>query len=411
MKRIIIISLFMLLSIAAYCQSVATSPYSIYGLGSLYQSDFGPISAMGGTGIALPSSTFINNKNPSSLAFIGKNSFFYDFGAKTIFSTYKDKSKTEKKKNTQFSHIAFAFPVNSKSGISIALLPYSSASYVISNYRMKINNSNEYYYLDAESKGGLNSFDVAYGYQLSKKLALGIKPSVYFGSIEENKNFSIANSITTINTTSNYKGVRFTLGSQFCVDSTFVLGLTVKTPAKISAGKKQSIKSVNGTDTEIVAAEIVSDAVNYYLPLEIGFGVNKRFKNNMSFSVDYEKSLWNSTNQSSIYGQFTNQDKLSVGFSYFKDQLRKTNFYEKIHYYLGMNYDSGFLLINDQKVDNIAFSVGFGIPLEHTNSQFNISYSYGIKAKVSNDLIKENYHKIGINFSFEAIWFMKGKYE
>ena len=76
-----------------------------------------------------------------------------------------------------------------------------------------------------------------------------------------------------------------------------------------------------------------------------------------------------------------------------------------------MSYDSGFLRVSDQKVDNLAFSAGFGIPIERTNSQFNISYSYGIKAKVSNDLIKENYHKIGINFSFEAIWFLKSKYD
>lgn len=405
-----IILFLMIQSIYTYSQSVATSPYSVYGLGSLYESDFGSLSAMGNTGIALPSSTFINNKNPASLGYIGSNSFFFDFGVKTIQSTYEDNSKKENKKNFQFSNIAFAFPINSKSGISFALKPYSSASYLISDYKLKIENSNEDYYLNADSKGGLNNFEIAYGHKISKKITLGITPSIFFGNIDENRSFIIANSETQISKNSSYKGIRFTIGSQFKVNSTFVLGLVAKAPAKISATKSQFITSVNGSETELIVDDIVSDATSYYLPLEFGIGANKVFKNNMSLSLDYEKSLWRTTNQSSIYGDYTNQDKLSVGFSYFNNK-RHTNFSKRLHYFSGINYDSGFLLINNQRINNMAFSIGMGIPLEFTHSLLNISYSYGIKGKVSNDLIKENYHKIGVSLSLEAIWFVRKKYD
>jgi hypothetical protein len=57
------------------------------------------------------------------------------------------------------------------------------------------------------------------------------------------------------------------------------------------------------------------------------------------------------------------------------------------------------------------FSIGVGLPLEFTKSALNISYSYGIKGTVGNDLIKENYHMIGINLSLEAIWFVKRKFD
>ena len=33
------------------------------------------------------------------------------------------------------------------------------------------------------------------------------------------------------------------------------------------------------------------------------------------------------------------------------------------------------------------------------------------KEHVGNDLIKENYHKIGINLSLEGIWFVKRKFD
>lgn len=408
-KSTIIILFFILKTVQIQAQSISTSPYSVYGLGSLYESDFGPISAMGSTGIALESSTFINNKNPASLASTGLNSFFFDFGAKAISSIYEDNSKKEKKKNFQFSHIAFAFPINSKSGASFALKPYSSASYVISDYKLKIENSNEDYILDADSKGGLNVFDVSYGYKISKKMALGITTSFYFGNIEDKRSLSIANSLTSIEKNSNYKGIRFTLGNQLKITPSSVLGITLKTPSKINASKIESIYSANGSETEVVQDDIVSDATNYYLPLEIGIGYNKIFKNRINVSFDFEKSFWNMTNQSSIYGDYTNQDKFSLGFSYLKNK-RSINFLEKINYFSGVNYDSGFIVVNNEKVNNMAFSVGIGIPLERTNSLLNLSYTYGTKGKVSHDLIKENYHKIGINLSFEAIWFEKRKY-
>lgn len=397
-------------SIQVYAQSVSTSPYSIYGLGSLYESDFGSIAAMGSTGIALPSSTFINNKNPASLSTIGANSFFFDTGAKSIWTTYQNKSKKEIKNNFQFSHIALAFPINSKSGASIALKPYSSASYLISDYKIDIENSNEFYYLDATSNGGLSNLDISYGYKISKKMALGVTSAVYFGSIEDKKVFTIADSKTTINSDSSYKGLRFTIGNRFEVDTTFTLGFTLKAPSKISAYKKQSISTIDNANSTLIIDDIASKNTSYYLPLELGFGLNKIFKNNLSLSFDYEKSFWNATNQASIYGAFTNQDKLSVGCSYYTNK-RKIHFYDKLHYYSGIKYDSGFLLINNKRVNNMSFSAGIGIPLERTNSLINISYSYGVKGKISNDLIKENYHTLGVNLSMEALWFVKRQYD
>jgi len=59
----------------------------------------------------------------------------------------------------------------------------------------------------------------------------------------------------------------------------------------------------------------------------------------------------------------------------------------------------------------MSFSLGVGIPLEHTKSLLNITYSYGQKGNIGDDFIKENYHKIGINLSLEAIWFVKRKYD
>lgn len=409
-NKIWFILLFILQSYGVFSQSVSTSPYSIYGLGSLYESDFGSISSIGSSGIALPSTSFINNKNPASLGYIGKYSFFFDTGLNGVQTTYNSQTSNEKRKNFQFSHIALAFPINAKSGVSASLKPYSSATYRIANYEIPISNSNESYYLDASSSGGLNNFDLSYGYKVKKTMTLGLTTSFYFGTINDNKNFTIANSITNINKKSFYHGIRFTLGNQIKIDSTLTIGLTVKTPTKLTASKNQSVITANQTETQYIETNLDSDVTNYYLPVEFGMGFSKAFKKNINLTFDYEKSLWNGTNQTNLYGTFKNQDKFALGLSYFKKE-HSIYYSDRIHYFSGINYDTGFLSINNKSINNLSFSLGIGIPIDNSKSLLNITYSYGQRGKVDSDLIKENYHKIGINLSLEGIWFVKRKFD
>jgi hypothetical protein len=410
-NKIALASLFMLFTINTFSQSISSSPYSMYGLGSLYDSDFGSISSIGSSGIALPSNRFINNLNPASLGYMYQNHFLFDVGGKSILSTYENSSKKESRNNFQFSHIALAFPVTSKSAVSVALQPYSSAAFKISNLLLPIENSADTYVLNASGSGGLNDFDLSYGYRIGKKIALGISTNFLFGNTIDNRDYTVSNSITTINKKSYYNGVRVSLGSQVQIDSTLSLGVNFKSPSQIKASKVQSVISYNNSITTTIETDANYDVDDYYLPLEIGVGLSKVFKNNLNFTLDYKKSLWNGTNQSDIYGNYINQDKFALGFSYSKTKSIRS-YFDRIQYATGFNYDSGFLEIDNKRINNLSFSVGVSLPVENqTFSTLNVTYSYGQKGSISNGLIKENYHKISLNLSLDGIWFVKRKFE
>lgn len=410
-NKIALASLFMLFVINTFSQSISSSPYSMYGLGSLYDSDFGSISSIGSSGIALPSNRFINNLNPASLGYMYQNHFLFDVGGKSILSTYENSSKKESRNNFQFSHIALAFPVTSKSAVSVALQPYSSAAFKISNLLLPIENSADTYVLNASGSGGLNDFDLSYGYRIGKKIALGISTNFLFGNTIDNRDYTVSNSITTINKKSYYNGVRVSLGSQVQIDSTLSLGVNFKSPSQIKASKVQSVISYNNSITTTIETDANYDVDDYYLPLEIGVGLSKVFKNNLNFTLDYKKSLWNGTNQSDIYGNYINQDKFALGFSYSKTKSIRS-YFDRIQYATGFNYDSGFLEIDNKRINNLSFSVGVSLPVENqTFSTLNVTYSYGQKGSISNGLIKENYHKISLNLSLDGIWFVKRKFE
>ena len=187
-----------LMTINSFSQSISSSPYSLYGLGSVYDSDFGSIPSIGSSGIALPSGSYINNLNPASLGYIPQNHFMFDLGGKAILTTFQSNSKSEKRNNFQFSHIAFAFPVTKNSGFSISLHPYSSASFKISNLKLPVENSAENYTLDAIGTGGLNKFDFSYGYRINKKLSLGVSGSVLFGNTTDDRSYTVEKSVTAI---------------------------------------------------------------------------------------------------------------------------------------------------------------------------------------------------------------------
>ncbi|MCI9843169.1 aromatic hydrocarbon degradation protein [Flavobacterium pectinovorum] len=407
-NKITFISCFILMYVTSFSQSISSSPYSLYGLGSLYDADYGSIPSIGSSGIALPSDTFINNLNPASLGYLPMNHFMFEIGGKAIGTTFQSSVKTEKRNNFQFSHIAFAFPVTRKSAFSIALRPYSSASFKISEFKLPISNSSEYYTLNAEGSGGLNNFDFSYGYRVSKKISMGFTGTVLFGNTTDERSYTISNSITAINKKTDYSGLRATLGTQYKIDSTFTIASTFKLPAQIKASKVQSVENISNTNESVIESNVASDTDDYYMPLEIGFGISKRFKNNINVTFDYEKSLWNDTNQSQLYGDFVNQDRFALGFSFRKNKNIRS-YWDSVRYGAGLNFDTGYLEVDGKRVNNTAISFGVSLPVDNTFSVLNISYSYGQKGKIGEGLIKENYHKLSLNLSLDGIWFVKRK--
>ena len=409
-SKIACLSCLILMSLTSFSQSISSSPYSLYGLGSVYDSDFGNIPSIGSSGIALPSASFINNLNPASLGYLPQNHFMFDVGGKSISTTYQSSLRSESRNNFQFSHLAFAFPVTKNSGFSIAIRPYSSAAFKISNLKLPIENSQDFYYLTATGSGGLNNLDLSYGYRFGKKWSVGASASVLFGNTKDNRSFLIMNSITSIQKKTHYSGLRATLGTQYHVDSTLTVATTFKVPTRIKASKVQTVQTIADDVVTTIESDVASDTDDYYMPLEMGIGISKRFKNNLNMTLDYEKSLWGSTNQSELYGNFVNQDRFALGFTYNgRKNIRK--YWDRVQYAAGANFDTGYLEIDGKRIHNAAISIGLNLPLENTYSSLNISYSYGQRGRVSDNLIKENYHKISLNLSLDGIWFVKRKFE
>ena len=391
----------------AQSEGLTSSPYSLYGLGIINQTSMGKTNALGYSGIGLRTDTAINNLNPSNYALTPQNSFFYDIGILGELNSYGNAGDQESKNTLNFSNLAFAFRIAERLGAGVSLIPYSDVGYSLLGLVSNIEGSNENYASNVSGLGGLNDFAFNVGYGLSDTFRLGVKGSLLFGNIEETETFSLSNSYFQLNETTNYSGFRLGLGTQFDISDAVTFGSTVQFPVSLKGNLTRSVnKTLDGVEVTVVDEE-EDTASDFKLPLEFGLGFSARIMKSFVLSADYKRNFWDATNQSENIGTYTDQSIYAIGVEFSKND-RGFNYWERMKFRAGFNYDDGYIAINNQKIDGYTLTTGLGIPIGKTsNSIINLSYSYGSKGRIQNILVKENYHTLTLNFSLEDLWFRK----
>ncbi|MEL4307548.1 OmpP1/FadL family transporter [Joostella sp. CR20] len=392
----------------AQSESLTSSPYSLYGLGVINQSSIGKVNGMGYTGIAMKPNGYINNLNPASYALIPQNNFLFDIGGKAEINNYANKNNSENNSSFNFSNIALAFPINQKMGMGFTLIPYSQVGYSIIGLETNIEGSTEVFESNILGSGGLNEFTGNFGFSVSPRISVGFNASVLFGNIQEEENFTISSAAFGLEEETSYRGVQVGFGTQIDVLKNVTLGATVKLPTTLKGSLERSTYKTLDYNSTTVESDVEDDAADFDLPLQFGLGISSRlFNEQLLINADYRKSFWDATNQTDHIGTYTDQNSYGIGFEY-QNNNRNNSYLKRIAYRTGINYDDGYLQINDDKISGYSFTGGLGLPISNrNNSTLNISYSYGTKGFVKNILVKENYHLITINVNLQDFWFVK----
>ncbi|GHC46798.1 OmpP1/FadL family transporter [Ulvibacter litoralis] len=402
------LSLLFFISVSAFSQTndLSSSPYSLYGLGLRNNLNTGEANTLGKTGIASHSTSSINGLNPASFASFHSNSFLYDIGVKVQQETLVEGGVDESRTNANFSSLAFAFPVSSKFGVGLTLLPFTNVGYFVSGVPNEIEGSNEQFNSDIYGSGGLNDIKINAGYKVTDKLSVGVSGSYLFGKIEENETNYFQDNVLYVNEENFYSGFQLKTGLQYTFNSNFSFGAVASLPTSLK-GDQENTVTLSVADAVGTVEESQKDLDAFKLPLEIGLGVETKLKENLSFNIDYTRRFWSATNQTDQSGTFVNQDIIGLGTKYIPNK-NSTNYWDRMNYRAGLNFDSGSIEINNTRVSNYEATIGLGIPFsKKNNSMLNVGYSYGVQGRVANNLIQENYHLLTLNLSLENIWFVK----
>ena len=106
-----------------------------------------------------------------------------------------------------------------------------------------------------------------------------------------------------------------------------------------------------------------------------------------------------------------NSMRISGGLQYTPEFNSVTKYYKRMQYRLGGAYSNTPLTLNDTQLKEMSVSFGFGIPVRKSRTKYDVSLIVGQRGTTDNNLIKEQFVRVGLSVSYDGIWFVKRKYD
>ena len=415
-KLLSILALFIAFSIDLEAQISTSSPYSRFGLGDLDQSIFPQYNACGGALTAISSSKSINPFNPASYASFGPNTFLLSTGGWHKTTRFQNVSNKQNANNNGFSHFVLGFPISKEIGSSFGMIPYSSTGYMI-NVRDNNNVADINYYGD----GGISKIYFGGAYEPFEWLSIGLNASYLFGGLNRRKQLIFDDDSymsSRANSKINLKGYYFEFGLLYKrilnENDKFFIGITANDNSAIRANKTELVETFEFSGTlESPKDTFVNSSEwgNINLPRFISTGISYVKGKKWLFSADYTIQNWADYTIFNESDNLANSMRLSAGTQYTPDYNSITKYYKRIDYRIGASYSNTPLQFDNDQLTEMSLSFGFGIPVRKSRTKYDFSCSIGKRGKTSNNLIKEQFFRLGLSVTYDGIWFIKRKYD
>lgn len=432
---LILVGIGLLFSISSYAQSSSShSPYSQFGLGQMRGDLLPQMRAMGGISTAvrlqggLPT---LNISNPASYS--GFNRTILDAGLYGNITQLEKGSLAGNTADFAFSHFAFGFSLNRTNGpkvggISFGLMPYSDVGYH-TNASRQIDNTP--YTTSLVGEGGLNKAYVGYGVSPFKNFSIGANVGFLFGNLYNKSVIEFPQGYGFYNTsqtnTRRVTGVTADYGAQYLLPLGNRTNLTIGYSGSLNNAVNSQVTSmVTRTQTDFSSdvteqvpidtssTNLLSDRkINLPLKHNVGFTLSKGI--NWMVGADFNYADW------SNFQTMQGEDKLgkNIGIAVggqIKPDPTSLNYLKVVDYRLGFRYNKTHMTVNNERINDMAVTVGFGLPLPEsgfgrTFSNINISAEFGQQGTLNNNLIRERYINIHFGFTINDAWFIRRSYD
>jgi len=389
------------------------SGYSRYGIGDLRYFNSGRSAGMGGAGLALLPSNTIGQLNPAAWT----NIFRTQFSVGMLYEGFStaDSATSAFLSGMNFNGAAFAFPVVSSSGITLAvgLTPYSTINYHIVSPQ---SNAGLLYDVEYIGEGGISLGFLGSSVKIGNSLHLGAKLNYYFGTMRhtvsqqfaDNSLFTDVENLRTLSA----KGIGITIGGVYTgfrnvfhleESSFFNLGVVFSTPASMSATEEHLLTYTTSSATS--RDTIYLPESSFTLPLSLGVGIaygTERY----ALAADVSYQPWRDVTGT---GVMLPPRRNSVRLSFGGELLPKrepTTFVERVAYRAGFFYHASYYRIRSQAINEIGFTAGCGLPVI-SDTRLNIGIEYSFRGTTVSQLQKDKILRISFTLNGGEQWFYR----
>ncbi len=396
-------------------QQSTYSLYSAYGLG--IENFEGNIANTSMGGISSYSDNFsyaVNN--PATYADLKLTSF--GIGTSRLVTQIKAHDGTATAKQTSFDYLNIAIPTG-KFGFGIGLRPYRTIAYRLQSEQT--DNILGDFSKDQQGSGTVNNVYFGLGSTILKGLKLGAEFQYNFGRLEE----QIVNYYeTTFDTRYIYQtdvsGFAFNFAAIYDYDinetTLLRLGVTHKISDDFSLENSQeraTVTNENGIDVVEDIESVDTEDRSFKIPSVSTASLSIK-KQNRWFAATELYSTNNMDYGDPIYDRaeitYIRAYGAKLGGHYIPKFNSLTNYFNKITYRFGAQYDRLGVMIENEQIENFGISFGLGLPLPRQYSLFDIGFKLGTRGRITDRLVKENYFRMSLGLTLGQKWFKKRKY-
>jgi hypothetical protein len=407
MKKIFLfLSLFLsFFSSLSMAQSDNTnSPYTRYGYGQLADQSFATQRGMGGIGYGLRNSKIINPLNPASFSAIDSMTFMLDFGIKGQAGWFEEKSNSATRYNAGIEYLALQFPLAKGLGMGVGFEPVSYVGYQYAEDSLQTSQKS---YASYSGKGGLNKVYATLSYRILNRFSFGVNVGYLFGDIIHSRSVSINVSkshIVSWTDSLRSRGLSYEMGFQYMQpigkneEMVFGVVYTPKTKFGATVMTGESKYDESGQMTGDPLLNVREDLV-FQLPETYAVGLSYRKFNKWTVGADFQYQKWANVKFYDKADTLSNRMKINLGAEYIN----------KLHYRAGAYYSNSYVIVKGTGYKEYGASLGLGIPMIDKRSFLNLALEYSILNPKMKTLLKEQYLKFTLSYTFNELWFFKRK--
>lgn len=428
----------LLIVLSSTVMAQGNSPFSQFGPGDYYNSNFQSNFSKAGIGASNTSGNTLNPTNPASYSQLTLTTG--ETGIYSSLNFLNSSNGSDLFTNTNLSSFGLGFPLSDKWGMALGLTPYTKQNYSFSFEDQLQDNSNvEYLY---SGDGGLSKLFLGIGGE-KNDFSFGLNGQYVFGRL---------NDISKVKySSSDYKSIRFqnynnvsgfslNAGLQYSIKfnaqnyvklgGTYELGGNLNTSSYTTANYF-TVGNATTSNNKIVEAEFheTTDLVidtretptdgSISLPSNFQTGISIGKFDNWEASLEYRNRNLSGYELNGVKPTFNNSNSIIAGGTIIPNQkaLGRSNYWKTMSYNLGMIAGNTGIISQGEELTEFGINFGFGMPLkkfkyqtETFGSSIYLSFGYLNRANSALD-VSENYLNINASIVLNDKWFIKRKFQ
>jgi hypothetical protein len=385
------------------------SGYSRYGIGDIRFFAGGRSAGMGGTAIALLSSTSLNRVNPAGQAKLALAHFTGTFSYEGFRTT--DGIQSAYLSSGNFGGAFLALPLSIENGLTFTagFNPYSSVNYKLQS-EQAIGPAN-YTQLYA-GEGGLSTALAGLTIAPIDSLNLGLQVNYLFGQIRSESDmtfnspdFVSAKYLRTVEA----NGFDFTVGFIY----TGLGRLTgLKSLEDLNIGAILSTATnLNATQENINITSVGQDTLagkdeKIHIPVSQGIGFSWLLGGKYLVAGDYFHQQWSNFEYFGVHPQqIRNNTRLSLGMEIQPSRDRGASYWDRVAYRFGTYYLSSYYQIDTESINEFGITSGLGMPIG-ADTRLDLALEYGRRGTTDQHLLQDNIFRLSITLNIGEKWFV-----